>query len=190
MYRDERGWMDMYQCSTTFTLLSSGFKGIGVVILCVPCFAAFLIDAHRVLTPQEAATIFRDMASPLLLTTLGVTIYGFQTPERWYSGTFDYIGHSHNLHHVWTIIFAYLMLRNVLNWSQWRANDQEELPMWSREQIGRQFLPRKNLFLLRTVPIPKNSVQLCIILPEDTSCLLIKKKTVPKVSYCTSWLAG
>lgn len=65
-----------------------------------------------------------DMYAPCLLLLVGMTIYATKVPERFSPGTFDLIFDHHTLHHLWTLCFAYMMLQNLISWSQYREENK------------------------------------------------------------------
>ncbi|KAK7971470.1 hypothetical protein PG989_016486 [Apiospora arundinis] len=44
----------------------------------------------------------------------GSAIYAARIPERWFPGTFDYIGQSHNLMHILVLMGALVRLQGLL----------------------------------------------------------------------------
>lgn len=50
---------------------------------------------------------------PLFVAAIGLTCFVRKIPERYYPGRFDMFGHSHNIHHIWSSIDAYLLIEGV-----------------------------------------------------------------------------
>ncbi|PWI64322.1 hypothetical protein PCL_11265 [Purpureocillium lilacinum] len=56
----------------------------------------------------------RSFLQLTMINTLGGVLYATRIPERWFSGTFDLIGNSHNCMHIMAIGGATIRLRGLL----------------------------------------------------------------------------
>ncbi|CAK8671955.1 membrane progestin receptor gamma-like [Clavelina lepadiformis] len=91
--------------------------GIGTVY--TPCVVRYFIYSFEHTHPSYF--IGHDYSLTFLLSTLCLIIAAFfytqRLPERWYTGKFDIIGHSHNLFHMLSALAMYMqnvLLANVL----------------------------------------------------------------------------
>lgn len=50
---------------------------------------------------------------PLLIAGCGLACFVLKIPERFAPGQFDRLGHSHNLHHIWSSVVSVLLLRGL-----------------------------------------------------------------------------
>lgn len=105
---------------------STGLKAFGGLIP-IPCLVAFVVDSCYRLPKVQVAQFAQDMVGPIMLSIVGLAIYGSASPERFYDdGRFDCFGNSHNIHHAWTILFSVWMYRNAKSWP---ISSKDELPL-------------------------------------------------------------
>lgn len=57
------------------------------------------------------------------LYVLATVVYSARVPERWMPGTFDILGHSHQLFHVLVVAAAYTHYLGAVVYLQWRDSE-------------------------------------------------------------------
>lgn len=90
-------WPHMSKLLNNFNL-SVAFFASFVAFALVPLF--HWVSVVGGIHSQEASLFFWKLLITFGLYALGFGFYGSQTPERFYAGRFDIVGHSHQLWHV------------------------------------------------------------------------------------------
>ena len=90
-------------------------KAILSIMPIVPLFIAFFFNSNVSIFFQEFKS---KMFLPFIVALIGIIIYGTRIPERFSPGSFDLFLHSHNIHHIWTTLYALLVTKNVVDWSK------------------------------------------------------------------------
>ncbi|KAL2455849.1 Heptahelical transmembrane protein 2 [Abeliophyllum distichum] len=106
--------------------LSSGrFRGFRATLFLSMGFSGVIPAAHSVILhwdhPQILVALGYEIAMGLLYA-VGAVFYVTRIPERWKPGTFDIVGHSHQIFHVLVVAAALAHCAATLVIMEWRRN--------------------------------------------------------------------
>lgn len=106
--------------------LSSGrFRGFRAALFLSMGFSGVIPAAHSVILhwdhPQILVALGYEIAMGLLYA-IGAVFYVTRIPERWKPGTFDIVGHSHQIFHVLVVAAAIAHCAATIVIIEWRQN--------------------------------------------------------------------
>lgn len=104
----------------TVRFLTYCFLGFSIF---VPFFHGLYIFGLPILNHRMGVWSFLGLAA---INFSGAAIYAARIPERWFSGTFDILGQSHNLMHILVICGALVRLNGLLAvLEQWQQSNMQ-----------------------------------------------------------------
>ncbi|CAI9761032.1 unnamed protein product [Fraxinus pennsylvanica] len=136
-FSNHQHWRLMYLSSITLvgilavitllapTLSSGRFRGFRAALFLSMGFSGVIPAAHSLILhwdhPQILVALGYEIAMGLLYA-VGAVFYVTRIPERWKPGTFDIVGHSHQIFHVLVVAAALAHCAATLAIMEWRRN--------------------------------------------------------------------
>jgi hypothetical protein len=78
------------------------------------CLLMAFLAQHTELNDKAKIRMFEMLRLPICVAAVGLTCFLLHIPERFFPGRFDFFGHSHNIHHIWSSLISVLLIRALM----------------------------------------------------------------------------